>query len=358
MSNIIEYKDRIAFHPGYYIKEIIDESGLTQEDFAKRLDTTPKNLSIIIRGEQTLSVDIAFKLSRMMGTSIQYWLNLQNAFDATKAEMEFEQELEEERRVFRFLDYKYFRDYCNLPDLPRKTDEQIKAVREFLNVASLTVLAKKDLAVSFKSVNTEMDEASIVRANAMVQIAINMALDEEVPKYNKQRFEKAARYALTLTTDHAGFYSMIKKAFSDAGVILVIIPNIAGSKTNGATKRLGNNIMLMVNDRRLYADLFWFTLFHEIGHIMHGDYGISFEHETGESEELADKYAEDSLIPPMYYKQFVTMGQFDISAIRQFAAQIDRDPGIVVGRLLKDQYVEYSDWTLKPLRTKYKVAIR
>ncbi len=91
---------------------------------------------------------------------------------------------------------------------------------------------------------------------------------------------------------------------------------------------------------------------------MHGDYGISFEHETGESEELADKYAEDSLIPPMYYKQFVTMGQFDISAIRQFAAQIDRDPGIVVGRLLKDQYVEYSDWTLKPLRTKYKVAIR
>ncbi len=358
MSNFIEYKDRIAFHPGYYIKEIIDESGLTQEDFAKRLDTTPKNLSIIIRGEQTLSVDIAFKLSRMMGTSIQYWLNLQNAFDATKAEMEFEQELEDERRVFRYLDYKYFRDYCNLPDLPRKKDEQIKAVREFLNVASLTVLAKKDLAVSFKTANTEMDEASIVRANAMVQIAINISLAEKVPKYNKQRFENAAQYALTLTTDHTGFYSMIKKAFADSGVILVIIPNISGSKTNGATKRLGNNIMLMVNDRRLYADLFWFTLFHEIGHIIHGDYGISFEHETGKSEELADKYAEDSLIPPMAYKHFVENGHFDISAIRQFAAQIDRDPGIVVGRLLNDQYVEYSDWTLKPLRTKYKVAVR
>ena len=52
MSNYIEYKDTIAFHPGYYIKEIVDESGLTQEDFAKRLDTTPKNLSLLIRGEQ------------------------------------------------------------------------------------------------------------------------------------------------------------------------------------------------------------------------------------------------------------------------------------------------------------------
>ena len=87
MSNYIEYGDRIAFHPGYYIKEIIDESGLTQQDFAKRLDTTPKNLSLLIRGEQSLSIDIAMKLSRslsidiamklsrMMGTSVSYWLN-------------------------------------------------------------------------------------------------------------------------------------------------------------------------------------------------------------------------------------------------------------------------------------------
>ena len=70
MSNYIEYNDRIAFHPGYYIKEIIDESGITQEDFAKRLDTTPKNLSVLISGKQKLSVDIAMKLSRMLGTRI------------------------------------------------------------------------------------------------------------------------------------------------------------------------------------------------------------------------------------------------------------------------------------------------
>ena len=44
MSNYIEHNDTIAFHPGYYIKEIVEESRLTQEDFAKRLDTTPKIL--------------------------------------------------------------------------------------------------------------------------------------------------------------------------------------------------------------------------------------------------------------------------------------------------------------------------
>lgn len=88
MSNYVEYNDKIAFHPGYYIKEIIDESGLTQEDFARRLDTTAKNISILVRGEQNLSIDIAMKLSKMLGTSITYWLNLQNMYDTVKAEME------------------------------------------------------------------------------------------------------------------------------------------------------------------------------------------------------------------------------------------------------------------------------
>ena len=87
MSNYIEYNNKIAFHPGYNIKEIVAESGLTQEDFAKRLDTTPKNLSPLIRGgEQSLSIDIAMKLSRMIGTTVSYWLNLQIAYDALIAE--------------------------------------------------------------------------------------------------------------------------------------------------------------------------------------------------------------------------------------------------------------------------------
>lgn len=82
MSNYIEHNDKIAFHPGYYLKEIVNESGLTQEDFARRLDTTPKNLSKLINGEQKLTVEMAGKLSRMLGTSINYWLNLQTTYDS------------------------------------------------------------------------------------------------------------------------------------------------------------------------------------------------------------------------------------------------------------------------------------
>ncbi len=95
-NNYIEKDDVIAFHPGYYIKELADEAGLTQEDFAEQLDTTPKNLSLLIRGKQNLSIDIAMKLSRMTSTSVNYWLNLRNEYDALIAEFKSKEELAEE----------------------------------------------------------------------------------------------------------------------------------------------------------------------------------------------------------------------------------------------------------------------
>jgi addiction module HigA family antidote len=355
MSNYIEYNDKVAFHPGYYIKEIVEESELTQEDFAKRLDTTPKNLSLLIRGEQSLSIDISMKLSRMLGTSVNYWLNLQNSYDAMIAEFKSEEELVNERKIFEYLDYKYFRDNYNLPDLPRKKDEQIKAVREFLNISTLTVLAKRDMSVSFRSSTKDINQANTVKANTMVQIATNKALKIDAPKYNKKKFEKSVEYALTLTKNHDEFYPLIKESFLEAGVKFIILPNISGSKTNGATKKLGDNIMLMVNDRRLNADSFWFTLFHEIGHIINGDYGISFENETGNQEEVADKYAEDRLIPPDEYKEFLNRKKYDLQSIKIFANQIERDPGIVLGRLQNDGIEGFDDWSMKPLRHKYKV---
>lgn len=355
MSNYIEYNDAIAFHPGYYIKEIVEQSGLTQEDFAKRLDTTPKNLSLLIRGEQSLSIDIAMKLSRMIGTSVNYWLNLQNVYDALIAEFKSNEELSREYKTFEYFDYKYFRDNYGLPDLPRKKNEQIKQVREFLNVATLSVFTKRDMAVNFRSSTGNITEGSIIKANVMVQIAANKALKMQAPKFNKKKFDDAVKYALTLTENHEEFYPLIRTAFQEAGVIFIILPNISGSKINGATKKIGDNIMLMVNDRRLNADSFWFTLFHEIGHIVNGDYGISFEKEDGELEEAADKFAEDSLIPPEKYQDFLAGRRFDLQAIKTFAKQLKRDPGIVLGRLQNDGIIEFNDWKMKSLRHKYRI---
>ena len=342
MSNYIEFKNKICFHPGYYIKEIVDESGLTQEDFAKRLGTTPKNLSILIRGDQSLSIEMANKLSRMLGTSVSLWLNLQQSYDEMQAECISNEELEQEKTVFKLIDYNYFCVNFSLPELKRKTEERIKTLREFLSVSSLQLLKQEDLAVSFRSYSKELSTSNIVNANAMVQVAVNIALKTDAPKFDKKKFEKAVSFALTQTKNHDTFLPAITKEFIDAGVILVALPNLKNSGINGATKRIDGKVMIMVNDRRHYEDTLWFTLFHEIGHVLNNDFGATVE---GDYESDADLYARDILIPKEEYEEFVanSEGYYSVRSIRSFAESIDQDPGIVYGRLQIDGEIPYTD---------------
>lgn len=79
------------------------------------------------------------------------------------------EELVQEKTVFSILDYKYFIEHFGLPDLPRKTEEQIVQVREFLNVATLSVFKKRDMAVSFRSDTGELSEDNVIRLNKAVQ---------------------------------------------------------------------------------------------------------------------------------------------------------------------------------------------
>ena len=353
MSNFIEYNDKMVFHPGYYIKEIIEESGMTQEDYAKRLDTTAKNLSLLIRGEQSLSIDMAIKLSKMMDTSIAYWLNLQQAYDAVYAEAKADSSLEGEIEILKILDYRYFREYFGLADHRGHIEEQVGALRRFLKVSTLTVLDKDNLAVSFRKESCELSREDKIKANAMVQVAANRALAEHRVRFDKKRFEAKVEDILKFTRAHKDFYETARVSFAEAGVILVAIPNIPGSKTNGATKKIGESVMLMVNDRGTYGDSFWFTMMHEIGHIVCGDYGISLETDDSDREKSADEYAREKLIPGNEYRKFKKTGDFSVKAIMSFAETIDRDPGIVAGRLIHDGLIDGASKGIKTLRRKY-----
>ena len=354
MNNYVEFKDKIAFHPGYYIKEYIDDLGITQEEFAIRLGTTPKNISVLLKGEQSLSVEIAAKLSRMLGTSVKFWLNLQSEYDSLLVEKNEQDELDRERIVFNVISYKYFVDHFGLPELPRRINEQIIKVREFLKVSSLTVFEKTEIGVSFRSGNLEIFPKNIIKANIMVQIATNKALEyKNAPKYNKKKFVEAIEYALTLTEKHDEFYRLIEKKLYECGVILVLLPNIEGSKVNGATRKIGDKMMIMMNDRKNDSDSFWSTLFHEFGHLVNGDYGVSYNYDI---EDEADRFAEDMLIDKDKYTAFIKNSEFTVENVKEFAKSISRDPGIVVGRLQKDNYISFSDYKMNQLKHKYVIV--
>ena len=91
------YKNLVAFHPGYYVKEMIAEIDMTQNEFALRLNTTGKILSKLLKGEIQLSKNLAENLSLMTGTSFNVWLNLQKKYDEQCRLIEREQKISSEK---------------------------------------------------------------------------------------------------------------------------------------------------------------------------------------------------------------------------------------------------------------------
>lgn len=81
MSKEKVYEDLIAFHPGSYVEDIVDELNITQAEFADKLGVSAKTISKIINGEDRISNDIANKLAKLTGISVKTWMNLQEAYD-------------------------------------------------------------------------------------------------------------------------------------------------------------------------------------------------------------------------------------------------------------------------------------
>jgi len=270
MSNYIEYNDKIAFHPGYYIKEIVDEMGLTQADFARKLDTTPKNLSVLINGEQSLSIDIATKLSRMLGTSVNYWLNLQQSYDAMKAEIISNELLQEETMVFKVIDYDFYVECYHLPKEKREL-EQIKHIREYLKIASLNVLKEKDLSANFRTWSEIMTEADVINSNAFVQIAMNEAIKTELPKYNKKKFIETIKY---IEEEEVELQSEGIELLKTSGVNLIMLPCISTLGINALTKKVGGSVLMAINENRK-EDL-GRIFSEEAQNILNGEFGLSF----------------------------------------------------------------------------------
>jgi hypothetical protein len=119
----------------------------------------------------------------------------------------------------------------------------------------------------------------------------------------------------------------------------VFVPHLPKTGVNGATRWLGDIPMMQLSIRGAYADIFWFTVFHELLHVLkHGKREVFIEFEradsTDEQEREADQFARETLIPTSAYVRLAGQpGHLSEVAVRAFAVSIGVPPGIVVGRL-------------------------
>jgi Zn-dependent peptidase ImmA (M78 family) len=128
-------------------------------------------------------------------------------------------------------------------------------------------------------------------------------------------------------------------------VIVVFVPALKKTGIHGATRWIGDKPVIQLSFYLKSNDHFWFTFFHEAGHIVkHSRKDLFLEDNklAGEKEEEANAFAGDKLIPPALLRKFLqNFNPPSLSSIETFAKTIGIAPGIIVGRLQRDRILSW-----------------
>ena len=336
------YISPFAIHPGETVKEALEFTGMSQVDLATRIELTEKTVSLILNGLQPITPETALKLERVLGLSQKLLLNMQASYDADKFRLEEQARLKKETSSL-----SKFPCYAELASLGfvQKARDEIMRVEELLKFFGVNSLSSIQTVFPVAFRRSHQEKISEECLAAWLRMGTIQALKRDTADFDKELLEKNIQKMRALTSEPVSVYSQaLVQLCAEAGVALTYTPHLKKTCVNGAAQWISpTKALVQVSLRYAYADIFWFTLFHELGHILkHSkkETFIEFEKRThiSEYEAEADLFAQRILIPvglePSYQqlKKSLTPGNYAV-AIQKFAESAGIDVGIVAGRI-------------------------
>jgi len=349
---MIRSRSTIATPPGATIKEQLVDRGMSQKEFAERMDLSEKHISKLINGEVQLTPDVAVRLEMVLGIPAQFWSKLEAIYREKLAKVKIENELDADVELMKKFPYK---EMANQNWVPQTLDvkEKVINLRKFFEVVKLT-LVQNSLHPSIACRRVSETEKADYALIAWAQKAKLDARNIETRSINLKKLQSSLQEIRLMTRlDPKEFCPRLISLLANCGVALVFLPHIGGSFLHGATFCDKNKIVVGLTVRGKDADKFWFSLFHEIAHILYGH--IAQADGTSEADEkAANLFARDMLIPFDQFQRYTAQRNFSRESIIAFAESVGIDPGIVVGRLQKEKFIEYA-WH-NDLKTKYEIS--
>lgn len=338
-----EFHSDLAIPPGDYLLEVTESLGMPQAELARRMGRPIQAVSEIIKGHKAITPETALQLEEVVGVPAHIWTGLESEYQLAKARENIESQIEEETEMVMQFPYPEMAK-LGLVKATRNRVEKVRELRRFFAVASLRNLAEvRSYAPAFRQTNSgkisHESLAAWLRAGELAAREINTG------PFDAKRLKETLPELRAITRESpAVFVPRLTELLAACGAALVLIPHLPKTCTNGATFWLGKDkAVLMMTIRGRWADIFWFSLFHELGHILLHDKRHVFL-EDGEpgpdwqkQEEEADSFARKLLIPDDEYERFVKETfPFSKDAIDNFADAIGISPGVVIGRLQHD----------------------
>ncbi len=356
----------LAIPPGEYLEEVIAELDMSKDELARRMRRPAAKLSAVFKGQKAITPDTALQLEKVVGVPAHIWLGLESEYRLTLARRQSQAELERLRDESKLTTAYCYNQLARLGAVVPTTKPLVKVaeLQRFFGVASLAAIPEvRRYQAAFRHGAATRHRRSPEALSAWLRLGEIEARKVRCAAFDIKRLEGSLAAFRPMTSQAPDVFEPVLTALlAKAGVALIICPHFSGTRVHGATFWLGRGkAVLMMTIRGAWADVFWFGLFHELGHILlHGRQEVILENDDADPalqtrEDEADQFAGHSLIPPDDYLRFVASGGFSGAEIEAFASEIGIDPGVVVGRLQHDGHLKH-EWR-NELRTRYTWAV-
>lgn len=343
-----EFKPDYAIPPGDTLSDVLESKGMTQQELSIRAGMAPKTINEIIKGKAPISADTALKLESVFGVNASFWLNLEMHYQEDMAR------IKAKKGLFADIEQAKKFPYAEMAQKgwmspTRKSEDKASNLRQFFGVASLECLEDMTFAANFRRYHTP--KTSFHALSAWLRKAVLNAEEISTEPFSLKALKGSVPLLRNLakgsSTEFCNHFERAQEICGKCGVALTIVPHLHHTAVNGATQWISPvKAVISLSFRYPFWDVFWFSLFHELGHIVkgHSKKEIYVNLNDGDDdfrEEEANSFAADTLIPPDFFQKFTSKGDFSDDAVETFAEEMEISPVIVLGRLCKEQVLSW-----------------
>lgn len=335
--------------PGETIADVLEEKGLSQAEFAQRMEYTTKHVNQLIQGKASITEDTAIRLERVLGSTVNFWLNREAHYREAIARKE---DLLGLNGKINWLAQLPIKEMLKWGWVKRCTEKSqlVAECLKFFGVASVEAYIARYTAPLAVFRASRIDDESKGALTAWLRQGERLAMENPCQSFHKEGFLTALKEirSLTCSEDPSVFIPKLIEICAQVGVAVAVVPAPKGCKVSGATRWLNaDKALLLLSNRHKTNDQFWFSFFHEAGHLLlHGKKLMFIDiegHFDEQMEKEADAFAAKQLIPLENTSELLQIKP-DETVIKDFARKVGIGAGIVVGRLQREGILKWEQF--------------
>jgi HTH-type transcriptional regulator/antitoxin HigA len=361
MSSEMGFQPNWFAPPGATISALLEERDISIESLAGIANKTLDDVSRLICGVEPLTTEWAQILSGCLGASQNFWLKRELQYRSDLQRLCEEAANAGNAEWLSRIPLREVVGYGWIPEGRTAHETQLNACAFFGTTTDQGFERKYEAlfdGARYKTSNAfKSDDSSLatwLRHGEVVARSINTA------RWNPKllRASQAEIRGLSTVGDPVEFIPRLRAVLAACGVAFVVSRAPKGCRASGVARFLtADTALIQLSSRYLADDQFWFTLFHEIGHlVLHAPSGVFIEDESrldAKLEEEADDFAVNALLEDVGV-QSIRKVELTKYSIARFARRAGIAPGIVVGELQKSKRVPYNHFNYLKIRYRWK----